>query len=318
MTGKEKLVGLVSLVGLILCFSAQASLSAIPDTPDTNAWITDGPVYAIVTDPVNQITYIGGEFTQVGPRTGYGVPINASTGSPESSYPQVNGKIYTVIPDGSGGRYIGGSFTKVGSLTRNRVARILSDGTVDSAWNPSANNPVYALAISGSTVYAGGGFTSIGGEARNRIAAIDAANGNATDWNPNANNLVYALATSGSTVYAGGWFTSIGGDLFSYFAQFKPGAPTVWEEITFATGGGCFIATAAYGTPMAKEVKSLCKFRDDVLLKTPAGREFVKLYYATSPPIADFIRNKPGLKAMVREALKPLIWFSELRKEQIK
>ena len=69
---------------------------------------------------------------------------------------------------------------------------------------------------------------------------------------------------------------------------------------------------------MAKEVKSLCKFRDDVLLKTPAGREFVKLYYATSPPIADFIRNKPGLKAMVREALKPLIWFSELRKEQIK
>jgi len=107
MTGKEKLVGLVSLVGLILCFSAQASLSAIPDTPDTNAWITDGPVYAIVTDPVNQITYIGGGFTQVGPRTGYGVPINASTGSPESSYPQVNGKIYTVIPDGSGGRYIG-------------------------------------------------------------------------------------------------------------------------------------------------------------------------------------------------------------------
>jgi len=73
------------------------------------------------------------------------------------------------------------------------------------------------------------------------------------------------------------------------------------------TSSGCFIATAAYGTPMAEEVGSLCKFRDDVLLKYPAGREFVKFYYATSPPIADFIRNKPGLKAMVREALKPLV-----------
>ena len=72
-------------------------------------------------------------------------------------------------------------------------------------------------------------------------------------------------------------------------------------------GGGCFIATAVYGTPMAEEVKTLSKFRDEVLLRTPAGREFVKFYYIFSPPIADFIRNKPGLKAMVREALKLLV-----------
>jgi len=76
-------------------------------------------------------------------------------------------------------------------------------------------------------------------------------------------------------------------------------------------GGGCFIATASYGTPMAEEVKSLCKFRDDILLKSPFGREFVRFYYAVSPPIADFIRNKPGLKAMVREALKPLVEISK-------
>jgi len=75
-------------------------------------------------------------------------------------------------------------------------------------------------------------------------------------------------------------------------------------------GGGCFIATAAYGTPMAKEVRSLCEFRDDVLLKYPAGRNFVEFYYKTSPPIADFIRNRPDLKAMVREALKPLVRWS--------
>ena len=76
-------------------------------------------------------------------------------------------------------------------------------------------------------------------------------------------------------------------------------------------GGGCFIATAAYGTEMSEEVITLKKFRDDVLLKTSAGRNFVKLYYVTSPPIADFIRNKPLLKAMVRLGLKPLVWWSK-------
>ena len=92
-------------------------------------------------------------------------------------------------------------------------------------------------------------------------------------------------------------FTTVGGD--------NPGSDSG------GGGGGCFIATAAYGTEMAKEVKSLCKFRDDVLLKFPAGKQFVKFYYATSPPIADFIRNKPVLKAMVREALKPLVEYSK-------
>ena len=73
------------------------------------------------------------------------------------------------------------------------------------------------------------------------------------------------------------------------------------------TSFGCFIATAAYGIEMAKEVRSLCKFRDQVLLKYPAGRNFIKFYYKTSPPIADFIRNKPRLKAMARMWLKPLV-----------
>ena len=93
---------------------------------------------------------------------------------------------------------------------------------------------------------------------------------------------------------------------------FALGFPT---RLTSAAGGGCFIATAVYGTPMAEEVKSLSKFRDEVLLKTTMGRDLVELYYKTSPPIADFIRNRPGLKAMVREGLKPLIWFSKLTTE---
>jgi len=76
----------------------------------------------------------------------------------------------------------------------------------------------------------------------------------------------------------------------------------------------CFIATAAFGTPMAEEVRDLRKFRDEELLTNALGRGFVKFYYKTSPPIADFIRNKPALRAMVRVGLKPLVWFSRLGK----
>lgn len=75
-------------------------------------------------------------------------------------------------------------------------------------------------------------------------------------------------------------------------------------------GGGCFIATAAFGTPMAGEVMELRHFRDGYLLKRGWGRSFVKFYYAHSPPIADFIRERGWLRAVVRAALRPLIWIA--------
>jgi len=106
------------------------------------------------------------------------------------------------------------------------------------------------------------------------------------------------------------------GTIYSGYSNEVSATPYGWgpESISLESGGGsgCFIATAAYGTPMAKEVRSLCEFRDNLLLKTAAGKSFVEFYYKTSPPLADFIRNKPALKAMVRIGLKPLVWFSKL------
>ena len=69
------------------------------------------------------------------------------------------------------------------------------------------------------------------------------------------------------------------------------------------SGGGCFIATAAYGTPTAKQIDVLREFRDDVLLKSTAGSQFVALYYQFSPPIADFIAGNELLRTLVRELL---------------
>lgn len=76
-------------------------------------------------------------------------------------------------------------------------------------------------------------------------------------------------------------------------------------------GGGCFIATAAYGTPMAEDVRYLRAFRDEYLQTNDAGRWFVKQYYEHSPAFADYLREHDGLRAVVRSALSPLVSVSK-------
>jgi hypothetical protein len=78
----------------------------------------------------------------------------------------------------------------------------------------------------------------------------------------------------------------------------------------FNGGAWCFIATAAYGTPMAEEIQVLRQFRDRYLLTNPAGRALVGLYYNTSPPIAEFMNEHPDLKPIVRTGLVPVVAVS--------
>jgi len=72
----------------------------------------------------------------------------------------------------------------------------------------------------------------------------------------------------------------------------------------------CFIATAAYGSSLTKEVNILKEFRDNILLTNSIGRAFVKFYYNVSPPIADFISNHDNVRTIVRLSLLPLIGLS--------
>jgi len=80
----------------------------------------------------------------------------------------------------------------------------------------------------------------------------------------------------------------------------------------FSGGGWCFIATAAYGTPMAKEIEILRGFRDEYLLTNPVGKALVEFYYRVSPPVAEFITEHSSLKPIVRAGLLPAVAMSTI------
>jgi hypothetical protein len=78
---------------------------------------------------------------------------------------------------------------------------------------------------------------------------------------------------------------------------------SITANFVAAPSGGCFIATAAYGTPTAEQIDVLREFRDVVLLESIPGSQFVALYYQFSPPVADFIAGNELLRTLVREFL---------------
>ncbi|MFC1905779.1 CFI-box-CTERM domain-containing protein [Chloroflexota bacterium] len=77
--------------------------------------------------------------------------------------------------------------------------------------------------------------------------------------------------------------------------------------------GGFFIATAAYGTPTAKEIDVLRRFRDEYLRKSSLGNEFIRYYYEKNPPVATFIAEHEVLRVIVREGfVEPVVKIVEL------
>ena len=82
------------------------------------------------------------------------------------------------------------------------------------------------------------------------------------------------------------------------------------EEIN-EKGGGCLIATAAYGTELAPQVQFLREIRDNTVMSTTSGSAFMtsfnQIYYSFSPTIADMERENPILQEGIRLFITPLM-----------
>jgi len=76
-------------------------------------------------------------------------------------------------------------------------------------------------------------------------------------------------------------------------------------------GGGCLIATATFGSELAPQVQQLREIRDNSLLQTESGTNFMNyfndVYYSFSPIIADLERENPVFREMVKVAITPMI-----------
>ena len=76
-------------------------------------------------------------------------------------------------------------------------------------------------------------------------------------------------------------------------------------------GGGCLIATAAYGSEISPQVQQLREIRDNQLMNTESGSAFMStfnnVYYSFSPTIADYERESPMFKEVVKVGLTPMI-----------
>ena len=99
-------------------------------------------------------------------------------------------------------------------------------------------------------------------------------------------------------------------DSFRILSQESP-IMTSSEDKSTEEGGGCLIATATYGSEMATEVQQLRELRDNQLLQTESGTQFMGMfndvYYSFSPIIADYERENPLFKEVVKIAITPMI-----------
>lgn len=78
-------------------------------------------------------------------------------------------------------------------------------------------------------------------------------------------------------------------------------------NIPVEEGGGCYVATAVYGSYDCPEVWTLRRYRDYELAETWHGRLFIKAYYAISPTIVKWFGDTAWFKKMWKGKLDRMV-----------
>lgn len=131
--------------------------------------------------------------------------------------------------------------------------------------------------------------------------------------------------TYGAAVAVPCWKVAIGQhqSLLSYFAQKelninnirgyvakikKYDSSYVEPNLTVPTSsGGCYVATAVYGSYDCPQVWTLRRYRDNTLAETWYGRAFVRTYYAISPTLVKWFGKTEWFKKMWRGKLDRMV-----------
>jgi hypothetical protein len=116
-------------------------------------------------------------------------------------------------------------------------------------------------------------------------AVVSSGNG---DYKPDNNSVIIDITIEPTTLSCQG-----GGDPDWYPSS--------------GVGGGCFIATAIYGSDNHPKIQTLREFRDEVLMRFAWGKKLVKFYYRHSPPIACFIEEHDVARKLARGIITPLV-----------
>lgn len=89
--------------------------------------------------------------------------------------------------------------------------------------------------------------------------------------------------------------------------QFNEESAKTIERIEKTKRSNCFIATAAFGTPLAKEINILREFRDLKMEPNAFAKHLISIYYELSPPVAKVIAQSQKIRKLVRIIIKFLI-----------
>lgn len=90
-------------------------------------------------------------------------------------------------------------------------------------------------------------------------------------------------------------------------ASINPRDITIQNNLNTAKSSACFVATQVYGCDSGRELDTLRKWRDKVLMQTGLGRSFVRWYYRAGPILADAVAGKIWLISSLKLLIDLLV-----------